>query len=43
MVQMLEKVGNETSIPLLEKLMETTDLGQIAVKAIRAIRARIVS
>lgn len=43
MVQMLEEVGNETSIPLLEKLMESTDIGQIAVKAIRAIRARIVS
>lgn len=43
MVQMLEEVGNETSIPLLEKLIESTDIGQIAVKAIRAIRARMVS
>jgi DNA replication protein DnaC len=43
MVKMLEEVGNETSISLLENLIESADLGQIAAKAIRTIRARVVS
>lgn len=41
MVEMLEEVGDETSIPLLEELLESPDLAQTAARAIRAIRERV--
>ena len=43
MVKVLEEVGNKTSIPLLEELIESADFGQMAAKAVKTIRARTAS
>ncbi len=42
MIETLEEIGDESSIPLLEKLIERSDIGQAAINAIRSIRARTV-
>lgn len=42
MIESLEEIGSEASIPVLEKLIEDPNVGRIAAKAIRTIRGRII-